>query len=189
MKNSILIPLLCLFFSGSLMAQREETLFGRNGFGLTGAWGAATYNYSFFDEDYVYNRGGNFGLEFGNNFFVGYGWSRFKEQANPEGLRNFRMRYNGVVLGISPNASKAIHPRLAMLLGGGKVFLEDGDDDQVFVFQPSAGLEINVFQWFRLGLEGGYRLVGNENIAGLTAEDISAPFAQIDLRFGFTWDR
>lgn len=190
MKNSILIPLLCLVFATSLTAQREETLFGRNGFDFTGIWGSATYNYSFFDEDYVYNRGGNIGLEFGNSLTVGYGWSRFKEEANPQDLRGFRMRYNGLMIGLTPNSYKAIHPRLTMLLGGGKVFLEDSrNTDKVFVFQPSAGLEINVFQWFRLGLEGGYRIVANENIAGLTAQDLSAPFAQVDLRFGFSWDR
>lgn len=189
MKNSILIPLFCLAFVSTLMAQREETLFGRNGFDLTGAWGSATYNYSFFDDDYAYNRGGNLALEFGNSFLVGYGWSRFKDYASPEGLRDFRLRYNGVLIGLVPRSHKAVHPRLTALLGGGKLFLEDSNvTDKVFVFQPSAGLEINVFQWFRLGLEGGYRIVANENVAGLEAQDISSPFAQIDLRFGFSWD-
>lgn len=187
MKNMLLICTCCIVFAGTATAQ--ETIFGDNGLGLTGAWGALTYNYSFLDEDYVYGRGGNFGLEFGRNVFVGYAWTRFKDEAEPKDARDFRLKYNGLLLGLSPNAYKAVHPRINALVGGGKIFLRDGDFDRVFVFQPSAGIEINVFQWFRLGLEGGYRFVTNENVPGLESSDISSPFAQIELRFGNTWNR
>lgn len=189
MKNTILIPLLCLVFVGTLSAQREETLFGRNGFELSGAWGAATYDWSFFDDDYVYTRGGYGGLEFGDNFFLGYGWFRFREDAKLNEFEAFDMKYNGVMFGIIPNARKAVHPRITMLVGGGKVRPESGGSDRVFVFQPSAGLEINIFQWFRVGAEGGYRIVANENLPGLKSSDLSTPFAQVDLRFGFSWGR
>ncbi len=186
MRIGMLLSLLALLASTSLQAQRQETLFGHNGLGITGMWGSATYNYSFFDEDYVYNRGGNIGLEFGNNFFVGYGWSRFRENANPEGARSFRMRYNGVLLAVAPGAYQAVHPRISALIGGGRVFPDNLPRSQVFVFQPSAGIEVNVFQWFRVGLEGGYRIVTNSSTPDLSSTDISSPFAQIDLRFGFT---
>lgn len=189
MKNTFLIPLFCLAALGSIQAQRDETLFGRNGFDLSGAWGSALYNYSFFEEDYVYTRGGSVGLEFGNNYFLGYGWSRFREDANVKGLPGFDLKYNGFILGIAPNSHKAIHPRLSMLTGGGRVRLDDGASDRVFVFQPSLGLEINVFRWFRFGAEGGYRLIANENFSGLEASDISSPFVQLDLRFGYSWGR
>ena len=189
MKRRMLIPLLGLLFTVTLSAQHDETLFGRNGFELTGAWGAATYNYSFFDEDAVYTRGGYGGLEFGNTFYLGYGWFRFREDAKPKEASEFDMKYNGIMLGITPHSYRAIHPRITMLIGGGKVYPDTGGTDRVFVFQPSAGLEINVFQWFRIGVEGGYRLVANENLPGLSASDISSPFAQLDLRFGFSWGR
>lgn len=189
MKNAILITLLCLAFAGTLSAQRDETLFGKNGFDLSGAWGSAIYNYSFFDKDYVYTRGGNIGLEFGNDFFLGYGWSDFREDANVQNLPSFKLKYNGFILGIAPYSQKAIHPRITLLTGGGRVKLGDGESDRVLVFQPSAGLEINVFRWFRFGAEGGYRLIANENLAGLDASDISSPFVQLDLRFGFSWGR
>lgn len=187
MKNLFLICTICLAFATGTTAQ--ETLFNSNGLGLTGAWGTATFNYSFLDDDYVYGRGGNFGLEFGHSVFVGYAWTRFKDEAQPDNARDFRLKYNGLLLGVTPNSYKAIHPRINALIGGGKVFLRDGNYDRVFVLQPSAGLEINVFEWFRLGLEGGYRFVSNDNVAGLSSEDISSPFAQIELRFGSSWDR
>ena len=187
MKNLLLIVLACLAFATTLTAQ--ETLFNSNGLGLSGAWGTATYNYSFLEDDYVYGRGGSFGLEFGNTLYVGYAWTRFRDEAELRNAPDFRLKYNGLLLGVTPNSYKVVHPRLNALVGGGKIFLRDGNFDRVFVLQPSAGLEINVFKWFRLGLEGGYRFITNDNTPGLTSENISSPFAQIDLRFGFSWDR
>jgi hypothetical protein len=187
MRNFLLICTLLL--AATTFASAQETLFDENGLGVTGAWYQATYNYSFLDDDYVYGRGGGFGLEFGRSLFVGYAWTRFRDEAEPDNARDFRLKYNGLLLGFTPNSYKAIHPRLNALIGGGKIFLRDGNFDRVFVLQPSAGLEINVFEWFRLGLEGGYRFVSNDNVPGLESEDISSPFAQIDLRFGFSWDR
>ncbi len=189
MKRSILTSLFCTALMMTISAQKEETLFGR-GYGLSGIWGSATHNYSFFDDDFAYARGGSIGLEFGNDIFVGYTWQKFRDDAQPEDIsQDFRLRYNGFLLGITPNAHRAIHPRISMLLGGGRATLGNGDSDRVFVFQPALGLELNVFQWFRLGLEGGYRLVGNESLFGVESTDLSSPFAQIDLRFGFSWGR
>jgi hypothetical protein len=189
MKRTLSIFLVITISTLTLSAQREETLFGKNGFEFSGAWGAATYNYSFFEEDYVFTRGGYGGLEFGNTFFLGYGWFRFRENAEPIEGNRFTLKYHGIMLGIAPGAHKVAHPRITMLIGGGKARLDGGPTDRVFVFQPSAGLEINVFGWFRVGAEGGYRIVANENLPGLSARDLSSPFAQLDLRFGFSWGR
>jgi hypothetical protein len=62
-------------------------------------------------------------------------------------------------------------------------------NDRVYVVQPSAGIEINVFRWFRLGLEGGYRFVSDSNIPELSNQQLSGAFGQASLRFGFSWGR
>ena len=63
-------------------------------------------------------------------------------------------------------------------------------DGQVLIIQPSAGVEINLLRWFRLGLEGGYRSVQNYNIGGgLTEEKLSGAYGQASLKFGFSWGR
>ena len=81
-----------------------------------------------------------------------------------------------------------IHPRFTFIAGRGRVWTSDKDNSgRMFVFQPSAGFEFNVFQWFRLGFEGGYRFVGNSDRFNVTSGDLSTPFAQIEMRFGLSW--
>jgi hypothetical protein len=97
-------------------------------------------------------------------------------------------RYHGPVIGIAPNSIKMIHPRFTFITGSGKVWNDENDlTDRMFVFQPSAGFEFNVFQWFRLGFEGGYRFVGSSDLLNLASGDLSAPFAQVEMRFGLSW--
>jgi hypothetical protein len=38
-----------------------------------------------------------------------------------------------------------------------------------------------------VGAEGGYRLVSDVNGGGLQNTDVSKPFAQLQLRFGYSW--
>ncbi len=175
---------LALALSLTAYGQRTETLF--DDFDLTGAWGGVTYNYSSYDNDWALLRGGYGGLEFGRNVFVGYGGWRIKDEAEIND-GEFEFRYGGFMLGITPISHKAIHPRINMLLGPGRIEYE-GDRDRVLVFQPSAGVEFNLFQWWRLGLEGGYRLIANNGLDTISNADVSAPFMQIELRFGFSWD-
>ncbi len=178
-----------LLFTGSLllsvtiMAQREETLFGS--LDLSGAWGAFTYNYSNYEDDWALVRGGYGGLEFSENIFLGYGGWRVRDDVTIND-RNLEFRYGGLMLGVAPGAYKSVHPRLTVLFGPGKLEYR-GEDDRVLVFQPSGGLELNLFQWWRLGVEGGYRFVLDNEFDDLSTGDVSSPFIQIDLRFGFSW--
>jgi hypothetical protein len=189
MKNSLFLGLL-LVASLSLQAQSEETLFNSTNLRLSGAWGSATYNFSSFNgDDWTLIRGGYGGVEFGRDLFVGWGGyeTRDKILLN-EGAQELNFRYHGPVIGIAPNSVKMIHPRFTFLVGSGKVTVdEQPGTDRMFVFQPSGGLEFNIFQWFRLGFEGGYRFVGNSDKFDLTSGDLSAPFAQIEMRFGLSW--
>lgn len=186
------LVIFALFLSTALMAQKEETLFNRTGLRLSGAWGSTAFNFSNFgDEDWSLIRGGYGGLEFSRDVLIGWGGYRTKERVQlPDGPESFRLRYNGPVVAIAPNSVKAIHPRFTFLTGGGRVWTNsENNADRVFVFQPSAGMEFNVFQWFRLGFDAGYRFVSDSDRFGLSNGDLSAPFAQVELRFGLSWGR
>lgn len=191
MKNtsifSVFFLLLCFVSLSQLSAQRERTLLGD--LDLTGAWGGVTYNWSGYGDDGAYVRGGYGGIELGNQIFIGYGGWRIKDEVRlPEINENFELRHGGLILGYTPNSYKAIHPRVSFTFGPGRV--EVGDQrDRIFVVQPAAGLELNLFQVFRLGVEGGYRYAGNlaiDNVE-IESEDVSAFFIQIEARFGFSW--
>lgn len=186
MKNLMLTLVGCLLAAASLHAQNSETIF--EDLDLSGIWFAPGYNFSYFEDDYTYVRGWNFGLEFNEDITLGWGWYNFRDEAAIEEVNDrFDMKYNGLVLGIAPGAHRAVHPRITVLTGSGRVWLSDGDRDRVFVFQPSGGIELNVFRWFRVGLEGGFRLVAGNDLPGVDDGDLSAPFGQIDLRFGISW--
>lgn len=184
-KQWLIFPFIFLAFS--LQAQYEETLLGD--LDLSGLWGGITYNYSDYGDDWALVRGGYGGVEFGNKFFLGYGGWRLKDEVLTEaGRQEFKLRHGGFILGYTPSSYKSIHPRASFIFGPGRVWtLEDGARDRVFVLQPAAGLELNIFQAMRLGLEGGYRYVGNVNLGDVTSEDASGFFLQIEIRLGFSW--
>lgn len=190
MKKLSLLIFALFTFSAPLFAQQQETIFGRHGFHFSGIWGAFTNHYSFFEDARGYHTGGNIGLEFGRTVFLGYAWSKLKDQIQVSGANtSFQLRQNNFLLSITPNARQVVHPMLSFQTGGGRVTLSDGESDRVYIFQPSAGIEINVFSWFHLGLQGGYRFFTEVDLPQIDRQDLSSPFAQVDLRFGISWGR
>ena len=191
MKKHIFTSLLLLCFCLTLsFAQREETLF-RDGLGLTGIWGGPKYNFSYFDEDFAYVRGGTLAFEFGNTLLVGWSGTNFRDEVQVEGVnRDFKLDYHNFMINLAPNSYRAIHPIFGVQVGGGKLKLEDIDEsERVFIIQPSAGVEFNVLKWLRLGAKGGYRFVSDIDTSGLESSDVSSPFVQFNLKFGFSWGR
>lgn len=168
----------------------DETLFGETGLRMTGAWGGFTFGPAFFENETVPQRGGFGGVEFNRMLFVGFGSERTTERIKFEGSNgsnSFKLRRRGLHIGLTPISHKVLHPRFSFVMGGGKVELENDKDDQIFVVQPAAGLEVNVFEWWKLGLEGGYRFVSRSDTEGLSNEDLSTFFVNMRLRFGFSW--
>ena len=190
--KKISLMALSLLMTVSLFAQREETLFGKSGLRLSGAWGGSTLSVTKFSDDYAVFSGGFGGLEFGKSVFVGWGGYSLVNDVEFDAFtaQNFEMNYNGLMLGYAFNGQKAIHPTFMLMGGKGDIELEDaGSSDKIFVIQPSLGVELNVFRWFHLGLTGGYRIVTDTDIVGLTDNDLSAPFGQISFKFGWSWGR
>lgn len=191
MKNAILISLFCLATVLSVNAQ-QETLFNKSPLGLSGIFGGSTHNYTYVNDDWARIRGGYFGVEFGQTLQIGAAHYRLREDVEIAGTNSdYRMRFSGLMLGLTPDSRKVVHPKIGFVTGGGRLTIDDFDtsNDNIYVVQPSAGLEINVVKWFHLGLEGGYRWVTGVDVPGLDNSDVSAPFAQIDLRFGIFWGR
>jgi hypothetical protein len=194
-KSCFFALALLLTASFSVFGQREETLFGSHGWGFSGIWGGVSWDYTSYNKHDGYNQRGYFGFEFGRALNVG--WSHFRliddVPFNQGGeFQRLDFNFNGGFLGYSFMPYKAIHPMLNLEMGQGRVAIYTPlttTRDNTFTVQPSAGVEINVFQWFRLGLEGGYRFVSDVEYAGLTNQNLSAPFGRATLKFGFSWGR
>ena len=171
--------------------QKEETILGDRGWGFSGLWGGVSWDYTPYNGVETYNRRGFFGFEFGRSLHLG--WSHFRMIDDialvPDEPARLDFNYNGGYIGYAFLPYKAIHPMLNLELGQGRVQHSIEGRDKTFTIQPSAGVEINVFRWFRVGLEGGYRFVRNVDYLSLTDEDLSGPFGRATIKFGFSWGR
>ena len=171
--------------------RREKTLLGDLDF--SGAWGGPTYNYSATGDDWSLVRGGFGGLEFGETVFLGYGGWKARENfttndAPASGDRpEYSFRQGGFIVGFMPGADKVVHPRFTAIIGPGSIEVEGEDRDRMLVGQLMGGAEINLFQWFRLGIEGGYRFASGVESDFVTARDVSGAVVQIEARFGWSW--
>ncbi len=190
--KSFFLALALLTSLNSLIAQKEETVVGSRGLGLTGAWGGWKHQLAPFqgNKNPSYVTGGYFGLEFGKALLVGWGHYNLVDEFKWDDIENqqFDLKWNPMVLSYGYKNYKAIHPQIGVDLGRGTVQLGDVKD-RIFVVQPTAGVEINVFRWFHLGLDGGYRFVNDSSISGLDDKALSGWFGQASLKFGFSWGR
>lgn len=179
-------------FSASLSAQREETLLGERGWGLSGVWGGYKHQYAQFGvNNEAFNRGGFFGFEFGKSLYLGWGRYELEDAFNwnaTEG-RRFDLRWNAGTLSYAFVPHKAVHPVLNVDFGRGRAKLQGVGEDRIFIVQPSAGIEVNVFRWLRLDLEGGYRFIKETDLEPLRDADLSGAFGQAALKFGFSWGK
>ncbi len=188
MKNIVLTTIFTLLTVASLMAQRDQTLFGRGGLDLTGAWGGSQIALTSFGTEYAALQGGYGGIELNKNFFIGWGgYSSFTydgiDQINND---TYEMRYNGLMLGYGLKSYKVVHPQATLLLGGGRKEEVGVGTDNVFVAQPGLGVEFNVFRWFRIGVNGGYRIVINNDLATVD-NTFSNGYGSVSFKFGWSW--
>lgn len=167
---------------------RERTLLGD--LDLSGAWGGPTYNYSKTGDDWALVRGGFGGLEFGEDFFIGYGGWKGRESFStddPDATSEYEFRNSGLILAYTPFANNAIHPRITTIFGPGKIDVAGEGRDRMLVGQAMVGLELNLFQWFRIGAEGGYRFSTGVDSDLVSDQDVSGAVVQLEARFGFSW--
>ena len=188
--KSCLLVLTLLIVSVAAQAQHEETVLGDRNFGFSGIWGGSKHQLTRFGSTNSYVSNWHFGLEFGKALNIGMGGYYLNEDVRWDQIQNqsFDMRYRTLNLGYGFQSYRAIHPTIAIDAGPGFVRLDDTRDN-IFVVQPAAGVEINVFRWFHLGLEGGYRFVTDSSLPGLSDDNLSGAFAQATLKFGFSWGR
>lgn len=185
--------LLALFLIGLTALAQEETLFDNAS--VVGGFGGPLFVYSNVNNEFGSGAGGGGGVII-NQFFIGgfgVGLGNFADVNIGNDRYEIDLGYGGFWLGYVPLSYKVIHPYVSTQLGWGGVSLDpdkevtnDPDyNDAVFVVTPEAGLELNVFTWFRLSFTGGYRFVmGVDDIPNLTDRNLSSFSGALTLRFG-----
>lgn len=185
--------LLCTF---SMQGQTDETLVSKFKLDFSGAWGGWHPTLTQVGEQDVVMNGGFGGLEFNKTLFIGWAAYQVSDRIGEDGSANagnkFDFSYNGPTIQYTPMAASVIHPKFGLQVGFGSFNLGGAADndpivkDKLLVLQPSAGGELNVLRWFRLGADVGYRytLNGDSNIGDLYADGF---YAAATLKFGFSW--
>ncbi len=188
MRNLVLTITFSLLTIASLMAQRDQTMFGRGGLDITGAWGGSQIMLTSFGGEYSALQGGFGGVELNKGLFIGGGGFTSTTYNNLDQLGdNYEMSYGGLVVGYGLKSHKIIHPQVMLLVGGGWKQEQGVGRDNAFVVQPGLGVEMNVFRWFRIGVNGGYRIVLDDNAS--VDNTFSNGYGSVSFKFGWSWGR
>ena len=102
---------------------------------------------------------------------------------------DIKFGHGGLWLGVAPNSHKLINFYGSTKIGWGKARLRQDKEsvftDRVFVLTPELGVEINLTEWLKMGLTGGYRWVnGVTHLPELANEDFSSPIGILTFRIG-----
>lgn len=185
MKQIFLVAIIALLDYAPAQAQ-EETLFGAEGLKLTGVWGATHPGLSRFMGEDVAVGGGYIALEFNRALLLGIGGSHTTERFDTDG-GDFNFDANTLYIGYAINGHRVLHPKLSLMMGGAKLKSGKGEKDNLFVVIPGGGVEVNMFRWFKFGLNANYRFVSNVDYLGLDQTDLSGFFFEMQFRFGWSW--
>lgn len=190
MKNVILVLVVLCCASLSLDAQRTETLFGRAR--SIGAFGGPIIEYHYSGNDVDVLAGGGGALIINDFWIGGYGVGSAPSSVfDIPDVRSLEFAHGGLWLGGVYKKHNLLHFFSSAKLGWGAIGIEFDDDDfefidDVYVVQPEAGLEVNVFRWFRVAGTASYRFVdGISSNSGLSSDELNGFGFNLTFRFGF----
>ncbi len=167
---------------------------------------ALSSNYSRFNGKDAVFAGGYGGWMINHKLMVGIGGYGLTTRHKGYGLNAetheqnyYKMGYGGVMVEYTFFGDNLVHLTANTLVGGGIIKnghgrgtvpyngsdeLKDIDASGFYVVQPSVNVEVSVLEWLRVSAGGGYRFVGGVDQRGITNAKMSAPTANLTLKFG-----
>jgi hypothetical protein len=104
----------------------------------------------------------------------------------PVSGERLRMGYGGVLMGYVIPTAALLNVTADVLVGAGGLSTSSTDElDQIFVFEPSVGVELRVARFARLGIGAGYRYVGGADLAGIEDSDLRGLNGTVSIRAGW----
>jgi hypothetical protein len=195
MKNLMLFFALCLS-SLTLFGQQQETLFGKSR--VVGAFGGPIVEYNFGNDNTQVSVGGGGAVIVGDFFLGGYGMGSTGQQwVNNVEPFEIDLGHGGFWIGGTYPSHKIVHFYSSVKIGWGAIGIKFYDDnttfvDNVFVLTPEAGLELNVFRWFKIAASANYRWVDgiDPSLSGIDRTFYDGFGANLTFRlggFGSNW--
>lgn len=206
MKRSLWLTLILVCVAASLLAQDQPTeyLFGRGGKVRVGGFGGTITDFSTVGNDLAVFNGGGGAVIFNRRLFIGgFGQSlvtnhnRLVADVN-NSITNSRLElaYGGLWVGYNFWPHSIVHGTISTKIGGGAAawlpqnnfnFNNQLYRTGVFVAIPTLGVEINIFRFMKVGVEGGYRIMNGlpADFPFYTNQTLSGPTGSLTLRFGW----
>jgi hypothetical protein len=104
----------------------------------------------------------------------------------PESGESLGMGYGGLLIGYVVPTSSLVNVTADVLVGAGGLSTHSTDGtDQIFVFEPTVGLELRLARFARIGLGASYRYVGSADLAGILDSDLRGVTGTVSLRAGW----
>jgi len=188
-----------ILISTSQLFSQEETLIG-NGEVSHGGFGGPVIKFTQVKGEPGVLVGGRGGWIINHSFVIGGGGYGLvnKIEANNDflGLRPYlNFGYGGVELEYIIQSDKLLHFTVCTLIGGGAVSYRehlwddswdewDSPNDAFFVFEPSAGVELNIISFFRVNAGVSYRFISGADFDDLKNKDLAGVSAFLTLKFG-----
>ncbi len=189
MKNNFTLLIFCLLtFQGF---GQSETLF--SDVNKVIGFGGPIVEFSSFKGEVVPAVGGGGGVFLDDFFIGGYGLGGLDFRDASVDIENYRMKlsHGGFWLGYHHNRDKVLHVYASTKLGWGDIDVDyvgigSRPNDNIFVIQPEAGVEVNLFRWFKLAGTVGYRgVTGVNEIETHSNSDFSGMVGTLTFRFGW----
>ncbi len=202
MKKISLVLSLFLFTAQSFA--QEQTLI--NGPIESGGFGGPVVKFSQVNNKFAVFAGGYGGWVINHSFLIGGGGYGLVNNiaASPAAQAYFgttndlrtQFGYGGLVLEYIAMPEDLVHFTVSTLIGGGGVdyayrydlfnsnYDESGHASACFVLEPSAGLELNITQFFRINAGASYRLVRGTDLPGISDTDLSDLSGYLTFKFG-----
>lgn len=194
MKNFILVVLL---FASFQVSAQHETLF--DDIRSIGGFGGPIIEIGSINGEIGADVGGGGALILDNIFIGGYGLgSDYPEINIDDQFYNIKYKHGGFWFGYTAKTHKVAHLYSSVKIGWGKAKLRQEKEtmysDRMFVMIPQVGVELNLTDFFKIALSGGYRWVNGINqLPTLDSSDFSSAVGMITFRFGgfddnWDWD-
>lgn len=178
---------LIMLFCISTYAQ-QETLFSN--VRSIGAFGGPYIEVGSIAGEIGASVGGGGAISLDKFFIGGYGQGTSYPDIMIDNQRwNIRFGHGGLWFGYVTRQLKLTHFYSSFKLGWGRARLTRENnselDDRSFVLTPEVGVEVNLTDFFKITLAGGYRWVnGISQLPSLNNSDFSSPVGIITFRFG-----
>jgi hypothetical protein len=171
-----------------------ETLLG-SGVKISG-FGGPMFAWSTLDGNFANFTGGGGAVLFNQSLFIG-GFGMGLSNSVPSKDTNYNrmsLSYGGVWMGYNFKPKKLVHFTAGVKIGwGGLNFFNNNsmgnqnwlNNDDIYVLEPELAVEVNVAKFFRISMGGGYRMVNGVDTNAYTNTSLSAPSANLTLKFGW----